>query len=282
MTKRISASQPKSPLPPTPPPQLPSTPEARDKCGYIKVCESERVLTVLRRGNKTKALILMKEFMQKYGDTSGEVHRIQSYVYHGVALSVAEPHLKQKHLRNAVQSARKAIELNPNSLESLYFLAYLLYELADHKDDFEEALFRITEFQEQILCSFERHRDDGYSCVFCGLFDVFTSLHIALDDPQDGPVSPRSLRSALSKFAEGQMNDAAEVKQANSSFEELFKYVEMNSKLGCMSEKGGCGMLNTVQLFLRAPPHVFITGRHLTYALLFFRSAMALALHNRL
>ncbi|KAK6912411.1 protein of unknown function DUF627, N-terminal [Dillenia turbinata] len=137
--KNVSTSQSK-PSMPSPSRTKNSIPAGWKECDFIKAQESAKVFATIRHGNSTKALKLMKELMLKYGETSGEMFRIQSSVYHEIASSIAEPKLKQKHLRSALESARKAVELRPQSVESVHFLANLLYELAKNKDDYKEVI----------------------------------------------------------------------------------------------------------------------------------------------
>ncbi|XP_050220988.1 uncharacterized protein LOC126671275 [Mercurialis annua] len=112
----------------------------------IKV-ECERALTALRRGNHTKALRLMKESCVKHGDgansvpqTSALIHRVQGTVCVKVASIIDDPNAKQRHLKNAIESARKAAELSPNSIEFAHFYANLLYEAANDGKEYEEVL----------------------------------------------------------------------------------------------------------------------------------------------
>ncbi|XP_015579618.1 uncharacterized protein LOC8258164 isoform X1 [Ricinus communis] len=114
----------------------------------IKV-ECERALTALRRGNHTKALRLMKESCAKHGggDNSNStshsaalIHRVQGTVCVKVASIIDDPNAKQRHLKNAIDSARKAAELSPNSIEFAHFYANLLYEAANDSKDYEDVL----------------------------------------------------------------------------------------------------------------------------------------------
>ncbi|KAM6569742.1 hypothetical protein CsatB_017727 [Cannabis sativa] len=44
---------------------------------------------------------------------------------------------------------------------------------------------------------------------------------------------------------------------AESSFQELLKFVELNHQSPCDAEAGGCGKLNYINHILSSPPHVF-------------------------
>ncbi|GFZ03655.1 ubiquitin carboxyl-terminal hydrolase-related protein [Actinidia rufa] len=98
--------------------------EASDASSYSAIkLECERALTALRRGNHTKALRLMKEMSAKHENSahSALIHR--------------------RHLKNAIESARKAVLLSPNSVEFAHFYANLLYEAAnDGKKEYEEVV----------------------------------------------------------------------------------------------------------------------------------------------
>ncbi|XAR50102.1 hypothetical protein NMG60_11004339 [Bertholletia excelsa] len=104
--------------------------------------ECERALTALRRGNHTKALRLMKEMCLKHENSvySALVHRVQGTVCVKVASIIDDPNAKQRHLKNAIESARKATSLSPNSIEFAHFYANLLYEAANDGKEYEEAV----------------------------------------------------------------------------------------------------------------------------------------------
>ncbi|CAI0549437.1 unnamed protein product [Linum tenue] len=110
--------------------------------GSIKL-ECERALTSLRRGNHTKALRLMKESCSRHGDYSPHsalIYRVQGTVCMKMASIIDDPNAKQRHLRNAIDSARKAVELSPNSIEFSHFYANLLYEVANDGKEYEEVM----------------------------------------------------------------------------------------------------------------------------------------------
>ncbi|BFG32689.1 hypothetical protein CerSpe_189630 [Prunus speciosa] len=104
--------------------------------------ECERALTALRRGNHTKALRLMKESCQRYENSahSALIHRVQGTVCVKVAAIIDDPNAKQRHLRNAIDSARRAVELSPYSIEFSHFYANLLYEAANDGKEYEEVV----------------------------------------------------------------------------------------------------------------------------------------------
>lgn len=104
--------------------------------------ECERAMTSLRRGNHTKALRLMKELCQRHENSphSALVYRVQGTVCVKVAALIDDTTAKQRHMRNAVEAARKAVELSPNSIEFGHFYANLLYDVANEAKEYEEAV----------------------------------------------------------------------------------------------------------------------------------------------
>ncbi|CAN4100452.1 unnamed protein product [Withania somnifera] len=104
--------------------------------------ECERALTSLRRGNHTKASRLMKDLSSKYENSpySALIHRVQGTVYVKVASIIDDPNMKQRHLRNAIESAKKAVSLSPYSIEFAHFYANLLYEVANDGKEYEEVV----------------------------------------------------------------------------------------------------------------------------------------------
>lgn len=107
----------------------------------IKV-ECERALTALRRGNHTKALRLMKESCSRYENSAHAalIHRVQGTVCVKVASIIDDPNAKHRYLKSAIESARKAVELSPNSIEFSHFYANLLYEAANDGKEYEEVV----------------------------------------------------------------------------------------------------------------------------------------------
>ncbi|KAM7272212.1 hypothetical protein ACFE04_026875 [Oxalis oulophora] len=104
--------------------------------------ECERALTSLRRGNHTKALRLMKEACSRY-ETSPHaalMHRVQGTVCVKVAAIIDDSNSKRRHLKNAIESAKKAAELSPNSIEFAHFYANLMYEAADDGKEYEDVV----------------------------------------------------------------------------------------------------------------------------------------------
>ncbi|GAB4860675.1 hypothetical protein Ancab_035838 [Ancistrocladus abbreviatus] len=104
----------------------------------IKV-ECEKALTALRRGNHTKALRLMKEACHRY-ENSALVYRVQGTICVKVASIMDDPNAKQRYLKNAIDSARKSVNLSPNSIEFSHFYANLLYDAANDSKEYEEVV----------------------------------------------------------------------------------------------------------------------------------------------
>lgn len=104
--------------------------------------ECERALTTFRRGNHNRAMKLMKELcLKEDGSThSAFVHRVHGFVCFKVASIITDPGAKQRHLKNAVESARRAVELSPNSIEYAHFHATVLLEAATEGKDYEEVV----------------------------------------------------------------------------------------------------------------------------------------------
>ncbi|XP_010272205.1 PREDICTED: uncharacterized protein LOC104608045 isoform X2 [Nelumbo nucifera] len=111
-----------------------------DASSYSAVkLECERALTALRRGNHTKALRLMKESCLRH-ENSALLHRVQGTVCVKVASLIEDPNAKQRHLKNAIESARRAVLLSPNSIEFSHFYANLLYEASNDSKGYEEVV----------------------------------------------------------------------------------------------------------------------------------------------
>ncbi|XP_024045653.1 uncharacterized protein LOC18048599 isoform X2 [Citrus clementina] len=109
--------------------------------GAIKL-ECERALTALRRGNHKKALRLMKELSSRHENSAyvALIHRVQGTVCVKVASIIDDLNSKQRHLKNAIESAKKAAELSPHSVEFAHFYANLLYEAANDGKEYEEVV----------------------------------------------------------------------------------------------------------------------------------------------
>ncbi|EPS61315.1 hypothetical protein M569_13482 [Genlisea aurea] len=109
--------------------------------GLVKV-ECERALTALRRGNPNKALRLMKDLSSKHEGSRhlALINRVHGAVCVKVASIITDQTTKQRHLKTALESARRAVSLSPNSVEFSHFYANLLYEIATDGKDYEEVV----------------------------------------------------------------------------------------------------------------------------------------------
>ncbi|CAN8278161.1 unnamed protein product [Cochlearia groenlandica] len=101
--------------------------------------ECEKALISFQRGSYTKAIRTMKLLCSRHRD-SALTHRVQGTVYVKVASVFEDLATKQKHLRNAIESARKAVELSPNSIEFAHFYANLLFEAANDGREYDEVM----------------------------------------------------------------------------------------------------------------------------------------------
>ncbi|KAL9243205.1 hypothetical protein vseg_017120 [Gypsophila vaccaria] len=131
---------------PDPPPPSPSpSPVAPSKSAAASASkaeiklECERALNSLRRGNHQKALRLMKEAAPKY-DTSAVFHRVAGTISARVSGIIDDTTAKRRHLKNAIESAKKARDLSPNSVEYAHFYANLLYEVSSEAKEYEEVI----------------------------------------------------------------------------------------------------------------------------------------------
>ncbi|XP_010678606.1 uncharacterized protein LOC104894129 isoform X3 [Beta vulgaris subsp. vulgaris] len=121
-------------LPPISPPQSNELVES----SVIKQ-ECEKALNALRKGNYNKAVRLMKDSSQKY-EKSALFQRVFGTIYVKIAGIIDDPNAKQRHYRNAIESARKAVSMSPNSVEFAHFYANLLFETANDGKDYEEVV----------------------------------------------------------------------------------------------------------------------------------------------
>uniref|UniRef100_A0A1D1YV94 Inactive ubiquitin carboxyl-terminal hydrolase 54 n=1 Tax=Anthurium amnicola TaxID=1678845 RepID=A0A1D1YV94_9ARAE len=136
----VEDDRPNSAAPPPPPPgpgECRHSPKGAADSAVKQECE--RALVALRRGNHTKAIRLMKEAVARHG-SSALLHRVHGTVSVKVASLMDDPNAKLRHLRNAVDSARRAAELSPCSVEFAHFYANLLYEAATDSKGYDEVM----------------------------------------------------------------------------------------------------------------------------------------------
>ncbi|CAH8351983.1 unnamed protein product [Eruca vesicaria subsp. sativa] len=134
-------SKPQTMLEVPPPPSSevsPCTSHEPSNSAEIKL-ECEKALTSFRRGSYNKAIRLMKESCSRH-QHSALIHRVQGTVCVKVASVYEDAATKQRYLRSAIESARKAVELSPNSIEFGHFYANLLYEAANDGREYEEVV----------------------------------------------------------------------------------------------------------------------------------------------
>ncbi|XP_017216615.1 uncharacterized protein LOC108194207 isoform X1 [Daucus carota subsp. sativus] len=107
--------------------------------GEIKL-ECERALNVLNRGNHAKGLRLLKELCCKNlrPVDLGLVYRVQATACVKAVMMLDDVGRKAKFVRNAIESARKATLVVPNSVEYALFYAKLLFEEADEAKEYSE------------------------------------------------------------------------------------------------------------------------------------------------
>ncbi|KAG6386125.1 hypothetical protein SASPL_155016 [Salvia splendens] len=104
--------------------------------------EYEKALVAFRRGNHTKALRLMKDLWCKHENSplSALIHRVQGTLCVKVASTISDPNVKQRHMKSAIESARKAASLSPSLVEFAHFYANLLCDAANDAKEYEEVV----------------------------------------------------------------------------------------------------------------------------------------------
>eukprot|EP01018_Ginkgo_biloba_P016270 Gb_39086 [translate_table: standard] len=101
--------------------------------------DCERALLALKRGNHNKAVRLMKEACGR-NENSALLHRVQSTICMKIASLIEDPNVKQRHMKTAIESAKKAVLLSPHSIEFAHFYAQLLYEASNDSKGYEEVV----------------------------------------------------------------------------------------------------------------------------------------------
>jgi len=101
--------------------------------------ECEKALVALRRGNSTKALRLIKDACNR-NETSGIAQRVQGHIFMRLASVIEDTNTKQRHFASALESARNAACLSPQSVEYAHFYAQLLYEAAKDRKGYDEVV----------------------------------------------------------------------------------------------------------------------------------------------
>lgn len=101
--------------------------------------ECEKALVALRRGNSTKALRLIKDACSR-NEASGVAYRVQGHIFMRLAAVIEDTNTKQRHFASALESARKAASLAPQSVEYAHFYAQLLFEAAKDSEGYGEVV----------------------------------------------------------------------------------------------------------------------------------------------
>ncbi|GAB4845559.1 hypothetical protein Ancab_038964 [Ancistrocladus abbreviatus] len=114
--------------------------EASSSWNYEQIkSQCDKALSALSEGNQTKALKIMKEASHRF-ENSALIHECQGIIWMGMAFCMEDPDAKQRRLRNAIDSARKAVNVSPNSIVFSYFYAKMLFELASDSKEYEEVV----------------------------------------------------------------------------------------------------------------------------------------------
>ncbi|KAM0834386.1 hypothetical protein ACQ4PT_063643 [Festuca glaucescens] len=100
----------------------------------------DKVLLCLQRGNQPKALRLIREALARHGEGSPLLLRALGTVHSRAAAVITDPVSRARHHRAALDAARRAVDLAPDSLELAHFRSMLLYEAASDGRACEEVL----------------------------------------------------------------------------------------------------------------------------------------------
>ncbi|KAL2553679.1 Ubiquitin carboxyl-terminal hydrolase-related protein [Forsythia ovata] len=133
--------------------------------------ECERALTALRRGNHTKALRVMKDLCSKHGSSPllASIHRVMGDVCVVAASIINDTNAKERHLKNAKESAKKSVTLSPNSIEFSHFYANLLFETANEGKEYQEVVQeceRALAIENPIDPAKETLQEESYQKIF--------------------------------------------------------------------------------------------------------------------
>lgn len=111
--------------------------EFADSAGVRGECE--KALVALRRGNTTKALRIIRDTCNQ-NKGCALAQRVQGHIYMRLASLIEDHSKKQRHFCAALESAKKASALSPQSLEYAHFYAHSLYEAAKDSKGYEEVI----------------------------------------------------------------------------------------------------------------------------------------------
>lgn len=101
--------------------------------------DCDRALLAFKRGSHNKSLRIMKEACAR-NDNCALLHRVQGTISTKIAALIEDPNVKQRHMKTAVESARKAVLHSPESIEFAHFYAQLLFDTANDSKGYEEVV----------------------------------------------------------------------------------------------------------------------------------------------
>ncbi|KAK3150574.1 hypothetical protein QOZ80_3AG0234970 [Eleusine coracana subsp. coracana] len=131
---------------PTPPPPSPAEGPRRPAAAGVGGddaavrAEVDKALACLQRGSHARALRLMKDAIARHGEGSPLLLRAHGTVYSRAAAVLDDPAARARHHRAALQVARRAVDLAPDSVELAHFHALLLYDAAPDSCAYEDVI----------------------------------------------------------------------------------------------------------------------------------------------
>ncbi|CAK9175375.1 unnamed protein product [Ilex paraguariensis] len=101
--------------------------------------ECELAIAALGQRNLTEALKLINDACLHY-ENSALVHHTRASIYTRIAAQIEDYDAYQEHLKNALESAKKAISISPHSIKFSHTHASLLFRLSSNVEDYEEVV----------------------------------------------------------------------------------------------------------------------------------------------
>lgn len=101
--------------------------------------DCDRAFLAFKRGSHNKSMRLMKEACAR-NDNCALLHRVQGTISMKIAALIEDPNVKQRHMKTAIESAKKAVLLSPQSIEFAHFYAQLLFDTANDSKGYEEVI----------------------------------------------------------------------------------------------------------------------------------------------
>lgn len=101
--------------------------------------DCDRAFLAFKRGSHNKSLRLMKEACGR-NDNCALLQRVQGTICTKIAALIEDPNVKQRHMKTAIESAKKAVLLSPQSIEFAHFYAQLLFDTANDSKGYEEVV----------------------------------------------------------------------------------------------------------------------------------------------